>query len=342
MTAPSLAHTTPWGRMYGRKIGGEPLVPSITTTIGMEPDMPSASAKPPVLGVKPDMGQLTRWRIREVQTATAAYLRGDDALPEKYPHIVAAVDHARQAGRNRSAIGTAARNAIAATPDVIANEAAERGDRVHEFAEALGQWQLGIVSREVVDEKRAQLDAHGEGSYADVLVDWWVRWGVEAVANEVTVWNHDAQVAGTLDIVFRANGTLVVADFKSKSDSGGHAKAMKPAVGMQLCNALHADEMILDAEAGKWGEWSWREPGLLMGVAVSPTEVVPKIINPDLHEALWSKFLSLRRMWQSYKDLDDNAVLRPARPPRSAAEWPENVLATFPEGVGAARLGAAS
>jgi hypothetical protein len=247
--------------MYARDIHSEPEVPSITTVIGMAPDLPAPTAKPPALGTRANVGALTGWRMRLVQDATAAYLRNSDELYHRFPHIPAAVTAARAAGRATEAQARAARNAIAATPDVIADAAAQRGDRVHEFAEALGQWQLGIVSPDTVAAARAALDEHGDGSYADVLIDWWARWRIEAVANEVTVWNHGLGVAGTLDIVFRAEGRLYVGDFKSKDDRHGQAKPMSSKVGMQLLNALHADEEIVDPAAGTWQPWRFGAPG---------------------------------------------------------------------------------
>lgn len=335
MTDPRLAQATPWGRMYARDIHSEPEVPSITTVIGMAPDLPAPTAKPPALGTRANVGALTGWRMRLVQDATAAYLRNSDELYHRFPHIPAAVTAARAAGRATEAQARAARNAIAATPDVIADAAAQRGDRVHEFAEALGHWQLGIVSPDTVAAARAALDEHGDGSYADVLIDWWARWRIEAVANEVTVWNHGLGVAGTLDIVFRAEGRLYVGDFKSKDDRHGQAKPMSSKVGMQLLNALHADEEIVDPAAGTWQPWRFGAPDHLLAIAVSPTEVVPKLINPATYDTQWRRFGHLRGLWQDYRDSSEGSVLLPARPPACASAWPDGELAVLADGIGA-------
>ncbi|MDN5757118.1 MAG: hypothetical protein L0H59_01095 [Tomitella sp.] len=331
MTTPPLSHATSWGRMYGRHIGDTPRVPSITTVQGMEPELEDPGAKIPLVGVKPHGGALIAWRARLVQDATVAYLRNDhETLQADFPHVLTAVDHARQRGRSRDGVGRAARDAIAATPDVVAQQAAERGDRVHNFAEAIGNWQTGVGGRADVDACRIELDAHGENGYAETLVDWWMRWGVEAVDNEATVWNHQTAVAGTLDIVFRIEGRLFVGDFKTKSDRGGFAKPMQAKVGMQLVNALHADERIVDAETGAWAPWSYGRPDGLVAIAVSPTEVVPKAINPQTWEALWAKFTHLRQVWQDYRDVDMGRVLQSVRPPSSAAQWPDDVRAELP------------
>lgn len=335
MTDPRLAHATPWGRMYARDLHSEPAVPSITTVIGMAPDLPAPTAKPPAIGTRAHVGALTGWRMRIVQDATAAYLRNSDELYHRFPHIPAAVTAAREAGRNTEAQARAARNAIAATPDVVADAAAQRGDRVHEFAEALGQWQLGIVAPDTVARARATLDEHGDGSYADVLVDWWARWRIKAVANEVTVWNSEREVAGTLDIVFRVEGRLCVGDFKSKDDRNGQSKPMSTKVGMQLLNALHADEEIVDPATGTWQPWRFYKPDHLVAIAVSPTEVVPKLINPAIYGAQWARFCHLRDMWQDYRDGTEGSVLMPARPPASASAWPDGELASLPDGIGA-------
>lgn len=335
MTAPRLAHATNWGRMYARSTSTEPLVPSITTVIGMHPDLPSPGPEPQA-GVSPHCGGLTRWRMKHVQDATAAWLRQDaEVLLTQYPHISRAVADAQAKGRNRDGQARAARNAIAATPDMIAAHAAARGDRVHEFAEAIGMWQIGAVSAGAVDDKRDVLDSHGEGAYAKVLMDFWQRWDVQAIANEVTVWNHDLQVAGTLDIVFQSAGRTYVGDFKTKDDIEGRTKALSPSVGMQLLNALHADEQVTAPEAGLWEEWPHRAPDDLLAIAVSPSAVVPQLINRDYYQAQWRTFTHLRGLWQSYRDEESTGVLRPAPPPATAARWPDTELATLPDGVGA-------
>lgn len=325
--------------MYGRHIGDMPRVPSITTVQGMEPELDDPKAKIPPVGVKPHGGALVAWRARLVQDATLAYLRSDqEALQAQFPHVLAAVSDAQERGRNREGVARAARDAVAATPDVVAQQASERGDRVHNFAEAIGNWQTGVGTREDVDACRAELDEHRESGYAESLVDWWMRWGIEAVDNEATVWNHDTAVAGTLDIVFRIDGRLFVGDFKTKSDRGGFAKAMQPKVGMQLVNALHADERISDAESGLWVPWQHSDPEGLMAIAVSPTEVVPKAINPHSWGALWSKFTHLRNVWQAHHDVDMDKVLQPVRPPRSAARWADDERAELPGSWEAAPL----
>lgn len=335
MTDPRLAHATHWGRMYARSTTTEPLVPSITTVIGMHPDLPSPGPEPQV-GVNPNCGRLTRWRMRHVQDATAAWLRQDpEVLLTQYPHIGRAVADAQSKGRNRDGQARAARNAIAATPDVIASEAAARGDRVHEFAEAIGMWQVGAISADAVDDKRDVLDAHDEGAYAQVLMDFWQRWDVQAIANEVTVWNHDLQVAGTLDIVFRSAGRTYVGDFKTKDAIEGRTKALSPSVGMQLLNARHADEQVTDPEAGLWQEWPHREPDDLLAIAVSPAGVVPQLIDPDCYQQQWRTFTHLRGLWQDYRDGGAAQVLRPAPPPATAARWADTELAVLPDGVGA-------
>ncbi|MFL0579442.1 hypothetical protein [Dietzia sp. 179-F 9C3 NHS] len=301
----------------------------------MAPDLRDPGPAPET-GVSPDCGRLTRWQMTHVQDATAAWIRQDsEALLTRYPHIGRAVEAAKAKGRNREAQARAARAAISATPDLVARAAAERGDRVHEFAEAIGKWQLGAVSAGAVDDKRDVLDAHGEGAFADVLMDFWQRWDIQAVANEVTVWNHGLQVAGTLDIVFRAAGRLYVGDFKTKDDRHGLTKPLSPSVGMQLLNALHADEHVTDTERGVWESWPYARPDHLLAIAVSPSAVVPQLINPDTYDRQWATFTHLRGLWQSYRDGDSGSVLRPAQPPPSAARWPDGELVGLPDGVGA-------
>lgn len=334
MTDPRLAHATHWGRMYARSTTTDPLVPSITTVIGMDPDLRDPGPEPQP-GVTPNCGRLTKWRMRHVQDATAAWLRQDaETLLARYPHVPQAVEQARSKGRNRDGQARAARDAISATADLVARAAAERGDRVHEFAEAIGMWQLGIIGAAEVDAKRDILDAHDEGSYAEVLMDFWQRWDIKAVANEVTVWNHTLQVAGTLDIVFRSANRLCVGDFKSKDDLHGQPKSMSNSVGMQLLNALHADESVVDPVAGTWQEWQHGTPDHLIAIAVSPTAVTPKLINPEQYEHQWQRFTHLRGLWQAYRDSSEARILLPAAPPATAARWADGELAALPDGVG--------
>ncbi|MCW2093365.1 cytochrome [Rhodococcus sp. D-46] len=332
MTTPKLSHQTAWGRMYGRFVGDEPQVPSITTVQGMDADdLPDPFSKLPELGVRPQGSALVGWRARLVQDATAAYLRNDEeTLRNQFPHVIAARERAAARSRKPDAIARAVRGAIAATPDVVADQAAQRGDRVHNLAELLGEWQLGNIDRFEVDQARADLDEHGEGDYASALIDWWMRWNVKAVANEVTVWNHSIGVAGTLDTIFRIENHLYIGDFKTKSDRDGQAKPMQPKVGTQLVNGLHAQESVVDADRGVWTEWKYSRPDGLVAIAVSPTEVVPKLINPERYEQLWTKFCNNRRAWQDHHDLDMRDVLKPIRPPASAARWPDDLRVELP------------
>ncbi|WP_350246456.1 transposase [Rhodococcus sp. D-6] len=125
MTQPKLAHATEWGRMYGRFVGDRPRVPSITTVLGEAPDT------------------LHGWHARVAADAMKAYLDGGDALA-RYPHVTAAIDEAR--ARNRD-VDRAARKAIAGTGLWLADQAAERGDRVHDYAEQVARYCPGVQLR---------------------------------------------------------------------------------------------------------------------------------------------------------------------------------------------------
>lgn len=96
-------------------------MPSITTVLGEAPDT------------------LHGWHARVAADAMKAYLDGGDALA-RYPHVIAAIDEAR--ARNRD-VDRAACKAIAGTGLWLADQAAERGDRVHDYAEQVARYYLG-------------------------------------------------------------------------------------------------------------------------------------------------------------------------------------------------------
>lgn len=85
---------------------------------------------------------------RVAADAMKAYLDGGAALA-RYPHVTAAIDEAR--ARNRD-VDRAARKAIAGTGLWLADQAAERGDRVHDYAEQVARYYLEVGT---LDERPA-------------------------------------------------------------------------------------------------------------------------------------------------------------------------------------------
>lgn len=91
-----------------------------------------------------------------------------DALA-RYPHVTAAIDEAR--ARNRD-VERAARNAIAGTGVWLAGQASERGARVHDYAEQVARYYLGVGMRDEIAEVGDRLAAHDELGYAAQFDDW--------------------------------------------------------------------------------------------------------------------------------------------------------------------------
>jgi hypothetical protein len=304
MTQPKLAHATQWGRMYGRRIGDQPQVPSITTVLGEAADT------------------LHWWHGREAAKAMKAWHAGGDAA-DAYPHVAAAAEQAREKRRN---VESAVLKACAETGRFIADAAAERGDRVHDYAEQVARWRLGSGTRAEVTAARERLAERGEEKFADQFDNWWMRFDVQPVFAEATVWHHDAGYAGTIDIGFRSNGLLVVGDYKSKETSWGRAKSLDAKVGMQLVAGMNAQEYCVEPVAGEWAPWKWGAPDLLVGIAVADCAVESYSVRRADWEQLWVKFQRLRQVWQSHHDLDLDGALVPLRPPPSAAGWPDEHL----------------
>ena len=305
MTQPKLAHATPWERMYGRFVGDEPRVPSITTVLGHAPDT------------------LHGWHGRMAADAMKAYLAGGDALAA-FPHVTAAIEEARARRRDSD---RAARKAIAGTGEWLAEQASIRGDRVHDYAEQVARFFLGVGTREEIAAARQDLAEHGQIGYAEQFDNWWSRYDVKPVFAEATVWNHTIGYAGTIDIGFESNGILIIGDYKSKESFAGRPKRLDSKVGLQLVAGMKAEEYCTNPEApGVWEPWRWSRPTMLAGIAVADSGVDVQRINPALFGELWTKFQRLREMWQSHRDLDMGNVLTPLRPPPSAALWPDEEL----------------
>lgn len=305
MTQPKLAHATAFGRMYGRFIGDDPRVPSITTVLAEAPDT------------------LHNWHGRMAADAMKAYITGGEAL-EQFPHVVDAIQAAR--ARNRD-VARAARKAISETGAWKADQAAIRGDRVHDYAEQVARYYLGSGTLDEIRTARERLAQHGELDYARQFDNWWRRYDVEPVFAEATVWHHEVGYAGTIDIGFMTNGVLVIGDYKSKESFRGRPKSLDSKVGLQLVAAMNAQEFCTNAEApGTWQPWRWSNPRMLLGIGVSDSGVEAQRVDPALHDQLWVKFQRLRALWQSHLDLDMGDVLAPLRPPPTARRWPDEQL----------------
>lgn len=278
MTQPQLAHQTSFGRMYARSLDGLPEVPSITTVIGQQ------------------SMDLDGWIGHMAATAVV-----------EDPRLAQAVG-------SRAQLKTVARQASDAAAR-YRDQAAARGDRVHDYCEQVGLRALGRPHS--MAESRQRLAEHGEAAYADRFDEWWDLYEVRPLATELTVWNASVGYAGTLDLVATIGGRLCLVDYKTKGTTReGRVKSLDPKVVMQLAAGLKAEEQLVDATSGTWAPWEHGEAALLLGVAVGQTEVVAHQANPQVLPAHWHKFWALRQVWEHSRRAEDaGPALRPIGPP---------------------------
>lgn len=266
MTSPRLATATEFGRMYARAPGQTPRVPSITTVIGQKPI---------------DLGG---WHGHMAATQLAQDPRLEGAL-------------------NRPAALRGLIKEAASAAERHRDEAAARGDRVHEYCEQVALERMGADHRRA--EARSVLEENGEGAYADRFDAWWAAFQPEPLAAEVTVWNETVGYAGTLDLVARIGGHVCLIDYKTKgTDRQGRVKSLDPKVVMQLVAGFKAEEQTVDAELGTWEPWRYAEATVLMGVALGETEVRALRAKPDHLPSYWRQFCALKRAWDASREVE--------------------------------------
>lgn len=171
MTDPRLAHTFDWGRMYARTRGGEPEVPSITTVLAVESQ------------------DMEWWEALCAVNATLEYLPRVTAVlgmpegPEKWSTKRAMTDWLKDAAsRDRDA-------------------AAERGDLVHNYAEAFALREMGRATDADVDEQRSKCASGGVLPFLDHFHRFWEDFHPKPLMPEATVWNKEVGYAGTTDLI---------------------------------------------------------------------------------------------------------------------------------------------
>lgn len=291
MTQPRLATATDYGRMYARSVGGDPTVPSITTVIGQ---------------FAQDLGG---WH---------GYMAAKAALED---------DRMLRAGRSTGLKHAVIRDAAAAA-ERYRDQAAARGDRVHNYCESVALREMGQEHK--IEETRELLELHGERAWADRFDEWWDLYHPEPLAAEVTVWNHTVGYAGTLDLVARIGGRVCIIDYKTKgTDRKNRVKPLDTKVIMQLVAGVKAEESLVNAETGEWAPWDYGDAPVLLGVALGETEVKPQQANPALLKDSWFKFCALRKVWEYHRSVDATAAdksvqaLMPVVPPPPRIDLPE-------------------
>lgn len=279
MTSPRLATSTEFGRMYARHTGGDLLVPSITTVIGQQ------------------ASDLSGWH---------GYMAAKAALE----------DHRAYRASSSGGLKFAIIRDAASASERYRDQAAARGDRVHNYAENVALHAMGLPHE--VEQAREALTVNGEMAFADRFDEWWELYRPTPLATEVTIWNDTVGYAGTLDLVAEIAGRTCIIDYKTKgTDRRGRVKALDAKVVMQLVAGVKAEEALVDAEKGEWEPWQHGDAPILMGVALGETEVVPQQANPQVLEHNWYKFCALKRVWDYNRALGqhDCDVLMPVVPP---------------------------
>ncbi|MCS3491507.1 hypothetical protein M2368_000479 [Arthrobacter sp. JUb119] len=278
MTSPKLAIQTDLGRMYSRKVGGEAIVPSITTVIGM------------------DKLDLSGW---------AGYMAAKSLSDDH--RLVQAVGDPRQL---RSLVRDAAGAA-----EAYRDSAAMRGDRVHNYAEQRALQALDLEHD--LGSAQAALEANMELGFARHFDQWWEDYDVRPLAAEVTVWNHSVGYAGTIDLVAKIGCRTCLVDYKTKNtDRDGFVKRPDDKVIMQLAAACKAEEQVVDAEQGTWEEWEHGTDAMLLAVALGETGARTFMAPPPALPDYWSKFYALRRNWEaSFRIAQSRASLAEITPP---------------------------
>lgn len=264
--------------MYSRSLTGLPEVPSITTVIGQQ------------------HLDLTGWASHMATSTLIADNRLADAVgsPAKLKTLARQCNDAAERFRD---------------------DAAARGDRVHNYAEQVALRAMGLPH--TMAETRELLAQHNEASFADRFDEWWLNYQVKPLAAEITVWNHTVGYAGTLDLVAEIGGKVCLIDYKTRgTDRFGRVKSLSPNVVMQLAAGFKAEESLVDAETGTWEPWAYGEDAMLLGVAIGETEVVAYQANPQTLPQHWQKFWALRQVWQ-YQQAVESAPspLQPIGPP---------------------------
>ncbi|UKA64335.1 cytochrome [Arthrobacter sp. FW306-04-A] len=278
MTDPLLAHATEYGRMYARSTSESFSVPSITTVIGQQAH------------------SLDGW----FGYMGASSLAKDPELQQ----------HLSSPAKMRQAVNKAAKAA-----EVYRDDAARRGDRVHNYCEQVALQALGRPHR--AKEAREELASNGEEAFAARFDEWWELYRVEPIAPEITVWNSSVGYAGTLDLVAKINGRICLIDYKTKGTTrDGTVKPLDDKVVMQLVAGMKAEESLVDPVAGEWEPWKYGENPVLLAVAIGETEVRPQRANPDVLKHHWWKFCALKRVWEMSADVGAaGTALLPVAPP---------------------------
>lgn len=103
----------------------------------------------------------------------------------------------------------------------IRDAAASKGSAIHKGVERLLQGEVVKMDDEYTDPKTGEMRPLEVEEYYGIMtfVDWYKdlcsKHVVEVVGSEIVIWNDEDNYAGTVDLVLRVDGRLLVIDLKS-------------------------------------------------------------------------------------------------------------------------------
>lgn len=282
MTDPRLATTFDWGRMYARTRGGQPEVPSITTVLdAMNHDMEWWEA-------------LCAVRLAMERTSELVAIEQIPDGPERW---------SAERKEKDFLVGAAERDR---------NEAAHRGDIVHNYAETFALYQMGSATRADMSSHWQKCNSAGLLSYVNHFHQFWETFNPRPIRPEMTVWSKSVGYAGTTDLVCEIDtpqGTLqTILDYKTRKAlfrKNGQPKDndLQTYTGMQLAAAVFAEEIWEEGATPSDDRWEPNpfEPEVALGVVIASDGWLVR--QYDVYDPLvWSTFVALRRVWEFRRD----------------------------------------
>lgn len=278
MTDPQLAHTDDSGRMYSRVRGGTPEVPSITTVLDV-------------------LNQNMEWW--EALCAVRLAMEHAELLVDvkQMPN-----------GRPRWDRERKAKDWLVEAAIRDRDEAAERGDFVHNYAEVFALHALGQASADDLAQQQTLCERAGVMDYVANFHAFWMDYNPRPLQPEATVWNSSVGYAGTTDLVceIMVGGVPVVTvlDYKTKRalykrNGQMKDKDLRDYTGMQLAAAAFAEEVWVPGSTPDTDEWLPFPFQIEVGLAVALAPDGYVVRQYPIHNPLyWESFVSLARAWK--------------------------------------------